>query len=142
MKDLKKNKITTYRTNFNNMNRLSEKLNFQIEENRRIKDRLNFTLRELEKYKNAEQEKMNADFTAFEIIENAKCDAMESMYVIDDIKSEISLIKSDIEMLRKDLNIGTLTISDRVDCFKFKLEFYIQRLDKIKADFYNENGID
>ena len=84
---------------------------------------------------------LKAESTALRMIEDAQSQAMEAIAVIDDIEKEISLFMIDIDKLREDLKIGTITTEDRLRSICYKFNHYLEILKGIKKSFYVSNNL-
>lgn len=85
--------------------------------------------------------KMNAEIHAHSIIDEAQEKAMDTIMLIDDIKKEINLFREDIEYLRRDIKIGTITLDDRLENIYLRLCRNLDRLIKIEENFYIKNSL-
>ena len=61
--------------------------------------------------------------------------------VIDDIKEAVAVFQQDLKALKKDLEIGSDTLEDRVTSFLYSLESFENTLDQIKLRFYQDNHL-
>ncbi len=82
-----------------------------------------------------------AEADAQEIRDSAKEQAMDAVFVIDDIKETVAIFQQDIKALKKDLEIGSDTLEDRVTSFLYSLESFENALDQIKLRFYQDNHL-
>lgn len=82
-----------------------------------------------------------AESEAFLIRESAKEQAMDAVFVIDDIKETVSVFQQDVQALKKDLEIGSDTLEDRVASFLYSLKSFEGKLDQIKQRFYEDNHL-
>ncbi|MDP4120186.1 MAG: hypothetical protein Q8876_03915 [Bacillota bacterium] len=78
---------------------------------------------------------------SYRIIENAQIKAMDSVRFIDKIIDEMNVFKIDLQLIKKDINIGTITLEDRVDMLYYKLKEDLGRLIEIKMSFFTDNNI-
>lgn len=85
--------------------------------------------------------KMNAEVRAHGVIDEAQEKAMDTIMLIDDIEKEIKLFREDITYLRRDIKIGTVTLDDRLENIYLRLCKNLDRLMKIKEDFYVKNSL-
>ena len=76
-------------------------------------------------------------FHLYEIHEQA----MDAVFVIDDIKEAVAVFQQDLKALKKDLKIGSDTLEDRVTSFLYSLESFENTLDQIKLRFYQDNHL-
>ena len=74
-------------------------------------------------------------------IEDIQSELMDAIDCINDIEDGINNLSHDIEVLREDLKIGTLTIEDRLFLFRYELEFYLSKFEEIKNKFYTNKNI-
>lgn len=84
---------------------------------------------------------LKAESTALKMIEEAQSQAMESISIIDDIAKEIYLFIIDIDKLKEDLKIGTVTIEDRINSICYKFNYHLEILKQIKKKFYEANNL-
>lgn len=84
---------------------------------------------------------LKAESTALQMIEEAQTQSMEAISIIDDIAKEVYLFMVDIDKLKEDLKIGTATIEDRINSVCYKFNFYLEKLKKIKKNFYESNNL-
>ncbi len=82
-----------------------------------------------------------AEADAQEIRDSAKEQAMDAVFVIDDIKEAVAVFQQDLKALKKDLEIGSDTLEDRVTSFLYSLESFENTLDQIKLRFYQDNHL-
>lgn len=82
-----------------------------------------------------------AESEAFMIRESAKEQAMDAIFVIDDIKETVSVFGQDVKALKRDLEIGSDTLEDRVAAFLYSLKSFEEKLDQIKQRFYEDNHL-
>lgn len=82
-----------------------------------------------------------AETEALMIRDSAKEQAMDAIFVIDEIKDTVSIFQQDVQGLKKDLEIGSRTLEDRVASFSYALESFEEILDQIKRRFYEDNHL-
>ena len=75
------------------------------------------------------------------IRDSAKEQAMEAIFVIDDIKETVGIFQQDVEALKRDLEIGNDTLEDQVTSFLYSLKSFEKKLECIKARFYRDNHL-
>lgn len=85
--------------------------------------------------------KMNAEIRAHGVIDEAQEKAMDAIMLIDNIAKEIDLFRQDIVYLRRDIKIGTLTLDDRLENIYLRLCKNMDKLMKIKENFYKKNSL-
>ena len=106
-------------------------------------DMLETELKNLKKYYDqVKQMQLDSELKALELIENAKTSALDSIYIVDDIIDDTKKLISDVEYLKKDIEIGSLTIEDCLNNFFNKLNFHISKLTLLKRQFYFENQLE
>lgn len=93
------------------------------------------------KYINYKYTINNAESYAMNIIEDAQSEALDAIYIIDDIDQDIKLFLQDIEFLKNDLQIGTLTIKDRINSIYNTISTHQNNLNKIKLKFKSKYKI-
>ena len=129
----------------NKINLLTIRLSDCIKEYNTVLAKLDSLLIIEEKYndiiKNLAQIKLDAELFSTKLIEESESQAMESINVVDDILHEINILKKDIEALKSDLRIGTLTIQDRIYNFSFCIDSFSQKLTDIKDKFYKQYNL-
>ncbi len=76
-----------------------------------------------------------------QLIENSKSDAMDALYVIDDVEACIAKFRKDIEKTHDDIKIGSKTIQDIVIILEKDSEACLNKLLKIKEKFLKDNNI-
>lgn len=84
---------------------------------------------------------LKAESTALKMIEEAQSQSMESISIIDDIAKEVYLFMVDIDKLKEDLKIGTVTIEDRISSICYKFNYHLEILKQIKKNFYETNNL-
>lgn len=84
---------------------------------------------------------LKAESTALKMIEEAQSQSMESISIIDDIAKEVYLFMIDIDKLKEDLKIGTVTIEDRISSICYKFNYHLEILKQIKKNFYETNNL-
>lgn len=84
---------------------------------------------------------LKAESTALKMIEESQTQAMDAISIIDDIAKEVYLFMVDIDKLKDDLKIGTATIEDRISSVCYKFNFHLEKLKKIKKNFYESNNL-
>lgn len=155
-KDVNKNLLTNLLAKINNLSnqlliskQYEEKLK---DENKSLNNKLidmqsqidNLLITE-EKYNNIIKKintiKLSAELFSTELIEESETQAMESINVVDDILKEIEIFKKDVETLKPDLNIGTLTMQDRIYNFSFSINSFSSNLINIKNKFYKQYNL-
>lgn len=116
-----------------------------LEQKRRLTDELSQAQEKGNKYDEIQQDlkqiRLDAESSAFRMVEEAQVQSMEAVSVVDDVKDEIDTFKEDIGQIRSDLSIGTVTLEDRLDSLYYTLDSHVQKLCGIKAQFYASNGI-
>ena len=85
--------------------------------------------------------KMKAEERAHSLIDEAQEKAMDTIMLIDDIEKEIKLFREDINFLRRDIKIGTVTLDDRLGNIYLRLCKNLDRLTDIKENFYLKNSL-
>lgn len=85
--------------------------------------------------------KMDAEIKAHSVVDEAQEKAMDTVMLIDDIEKEIRLFREDIEYLRRDIRIGTLTLDDRLENVYLRLCKNLDKLTKIREEFYIKNSL-
>lgn len=85
--------------------------------------------------------KMKAEARALNVIDEAQEKAMDAVNIIDNISHELDLFREDLIWLRKDIKIGVYTLDDRLDNLYKRLCQNMDRLTKIKTDFYQKNHL-
>lgn len=85
--------------------------------------------------------KMKAEARALNVIDEAQEKAMDAVNIIDNISHELDLFREDLVWLRKDIKIGVFTLDDRLDNLYKRLCQNMDRLTKIKTDFYQKNQL-
>ena len=85
--------------------------------------------------------KMNAEVRAHGVVDEAQEKAMDAIMLIDSIAKEIDLFRQDITYLRRDIKIGTVTLDDRLENIYLRLCQNLDKLMKIKENFYIKNSL-
>lgn len=155
-KDVNKNLLTNLLAKINNLSNqllISKQYEEKLKaENKSLNNKLidmqsqidNLLITE-EKYNNIIKKintiKLSAELFSTELIEESETQAMESINVVDDILKEIEIFKKDVETLKSDLNIGTLTMQDRIYNFSFSINSFSSNLINIKNKFYKQYNL-
>lgn len=82
-----------------------------------------------------------AEAEAQNIRDSAKEQAMDAIFVIDDIQETVGVFQQDVKNLKKDLEIGSDTLEDRVTSFLYSLESFEEKLERIRQRFYEDNHL-
>lgn len=129
----------------NDIEAYQKELDLRLEEKRKLQEQYDSLVIKAKRYDELQESlvkiKMNAEVRAHSVIDEAQEKAMDTIMLIDDIAKEIDLFREDITYLRRDIKIGTLTLDDRLENIYIRLCKNMDKLAKIKENFYLKNSL-
>lgn len=129
----------------NDIEAYRKELDIRLQEKRRLQEQYDELVIKAKRYDELQESlikiKMNAEVRAHGVIDEAQEKAMDTIMLIDNIEKEISLFREDITFLRRDIKIGTVTLDDRLENIYLRLCKNLNRLVKIKENFYIKNSL-
>ncbi|MGN0471114.1 MAG: hypothetical protein ACI4GV_09405 [Acutalibacteraceae bacterium] len=129
----------------NDVEAYQKELELRLQEKRELQEKYDSLIIKAKRYDDLQESvvkiKMNAEVKAHTVIDEAQEKALDTVTLIDDIAKEINLFRDDITFLRRDIKIGTFTIDDRLENIYQRLCKNMNRLMKIKEDFYIQNSL-
>ncbi len=129
----------------NDVEAYQKELELRLQEKRRLQEQCDDLIIKAKRYDELQESiikiKMNAEQKAHGVIDEAQEKAMDTIILIDDIEKEINYFRDDLVFLRRDIKIGTLTLDDRLENVYLRLCKNIEKLHKIKEDFYIKNSL-
>ena len=129
----------------NDVEAYKKELDVRLKEKRQLQEKCDSLVIKAKRYDELQESlikiKMNAEMKAHGLIDEAQEKAMDTIVLIDDIEKEIRLFQDDLTFLRRDINIGTLTLDDRLDNIYLRLCKNLDKLLDIKEKFYIKNSL-
>ena len=129
----------------NDVEAYQKELELRLQEKRELQEKYDSLVIKAKRYDELQESvvkiKMNAEIKAHTVIDEAQEKALDTVNLIDDIAKEINLFRDDITYLRRDIKIGTFTVDDRLENIYQRLCKNMDRLMKIKEDFYIKNSL-
>ncbi len=129
----------------NDIEAYQKELELRLQEKRRLQEEYDALIIKAKRYDELQESlikiKMNAEIRAHGVIDEAQEKAMDTIMLIDDIEKEIKLFGEDIDFLRRDIRIGTLTLDDRLENVYQRLCKSLDKLLEIKQNFYIKNSL-
>lgn len=129
----------------NDIEAYEKELQLRLQEKRSLQEEYDALIIKAKRYDELQESlvriKMQAEIKAHGVIDEAQEKSMDAVNLIDNIAKEIDLFRQDIVQLRRDIKIGTLTLDDRLDSLYRRLCENMDKLMKIKRDFYSENSL-
>lgn len=129
----------------NDIEAYERELALRLEEKRKLQEEYDTLVIKAKRYDDLQESvvhiKMQAEIKAHDVIDEAQEHSMDAVNLIDNIAHEIDLFRQDIVRLRQDIKIGTLTLDDRLDSLYLRLCQNMDKLLKIKKNFYSEHTL-
>lgn len=129
----------------NDIEAYEKELQLRLQEKRSLQEECDALVIKAKRYDELQESlvriKMQAEVKAHSVIDEAQEKSMDAVNLIDNIAKEIDLFRQDIVQLRRDIKIGTLTLDDRLDSLYRRLCQNMDKLIKIKHNFYSENSL-
>lgn len=129
----------------NDVEAYQKELAARLQEKRQLQEQIDTLTIKAKRYDELQESlikiKMDAEIRAHGVVDEAQEKAMDTIMLIDDITKEIELFREDLVFLRRDIKIGTLTLDDRLDNVYLRLCKNLDKLAKIKKDFYIKNSL-
>ncbi|MGN0537304.1 MAG: hypothetical protein ACI4M3_04950, partial [Acutalibacteraceae bacterium] len=129
----------------NDIESYEQELAQRLEEKRKLQEEYDAMVIKAKRYDELQDSvvhiKMQAEIKAHNVIDEAQEHSMDAVNLIDNIAREIDLFRQDIVRLRQDIKIGTLTLDDRLDSLYLRLCQNMDKLMKIKKNFYSEHAL-
>lgn len=129
----------------NDVEAYKKELEIRLQEKRQLQEQCDSLVIKAKRYDELQESlikiKMNAEIRAHGVIDEAQEKAMDTIMLIDDIEKEIELFREDITFLRRDIKIGTVTLDDRLQNIYLRLCKNMDKLLKIKEQFYIKNSL-
>ena len=129
----------------NDVEAYQKELDARLDEKRRLQEQCDTLSIKAKRYDELTESvvkiKMKAEERAHSLIDEAQEKAMDTIMLIDDIEKEIKLFREDINFLRRDIKIGTVTLDDRLGNIYLRLCKNLDRLTDIKENFYLKNSL-
>lgn len=129
----------------NDIEAYERELALRLEEKRVLQEEYDALVIKAKRYDELQESvvhiKMQAEIKAHDVLDEAQEHSMDAVSLIDNIAHEIELFRQDIVCLRKDIKIGTLTLDDRLDSLYLRLCQNMDKLLKIKKNFYSAHSL-
>lgn len=129
----------------NDVEAYQKELELRLQEKRELQEQYDALVIKAKRYDELQESlikiKMNAEVRAHGVIDEAQEKAMDTIMLIDDIEKEIKLFRDDVTYLRRDIQIGTVTLDDRLENIYLRLCKNLDRLLEIKENFYVKNSL-
>lgn len=129
----------------NDVEAYQKELDECLQEKRQLQEQLDTCSIKAKRYDDLQESlikiKMDAEIKAHSIVDEAQEKAMDTIMLIDNIEKEVNLFREDMAFLQRDIKIGTLTLEDRLDTVYLRLCQNLDRLKKIREDFYIRNSL-
>ena len=129
----------------NDVEAYQKELELRLQEKRELQEKYDSLVIKAKRYDELQESlvkiKMNAELRAHTVVDEAQEKALDTVNLIDDIAKEINLFREDITFLRRDIKIGTITLDDRLENIYQRLCKNMDRLYKIKEEFYIKNSL-
>ncbi len=129
----------------NDIEAYQKELTLRLQEKRQLQTEIDTLSIKAKRYDELQESlikiKMDAEIRAHSVVDEAQEVALDTVTLIDNIEKEMELFSEDIVFLRRDIKIGTLTLDDRLDTVYIRLRRNLDRLTKIKRDFYKKNSL-
>ena len=129
----------------NDIEAYQKELTLRLQEKRQLQTEIDTLSIKAKRYDELQESlikiKMDAEVRAHSVVDEAQEVALDTVTLIDNIEKEMELFSEDIVFLRRDIKIGTLTLDDRLDTVYIRLRRNLDRLTKIKRDFYKKNSL-
>ena len=129
----------------NDIEAYQKELDQRLQEKRALQEKCDELIIKAKRYDELQESliriKMNAEKKAHGVIDEAQEKAMDTIILIDDIEKEINYFRDDLTFLRRDIKIGTYTLDDRLENVYVRLCRNLEKLHKIKEDFYIKNSL-
>lgn len=129
----------------NDVEAYQKELEMRLQEKRELQEKYDSIVIKAKRYDELQESlvkiKMDAELRAHGVMDEAQEKAMDTILLIDDIEKEIKLFREDLVFLRRDIRIGTFTLDDRLDNIYMRLCKNLDKLSKIKEEFYVRNDL-
>lgn len=129
----------------NDIQAYQKELELRLQEKRELQEQYDGLVIKAKRYDELQESlvkiKMNAEVRAHGVVDEAQEKAMDAIMLIDNIAKEIDLFRQDITYLRRDIKIGTVTLDDRLENIYLRLCHNLDKLMKIKENFYIKNSL-
>ncbi len=129
----------------NDVEAYQKELTLRLQEKRQLQEQVDTLTIKAKRYDELQESlikiKMDAEIKAHSVVDEAQEKAMDTVMLIDNIEKEINLFREDLTYLRRDIKIGTLTLDDRLDNVYMRLCQNLDKLQKIREEFYIKNSL-
>ena len=129
----------------NDVEAYQKELDMRLKEKRELEEKYDGIVIKAKRYDELQESlvkiKMDAEIRAHGVMDEAQEKAMDTIMLIDDIEKEIRLFREDLIFLRRDIRIGTFTLDDRLDNIYLRLCKNLDKLSRIKEEFYIRNEL-
>lgn len=129
----------------NDIEAYQKELDLRLKEKRDLQEQYDGIVIKAKRYDELQENlvkiKMNAEVHAHGVVDEAQEKSMDAIMLIDNISKEIELFRQDITYLRRDIKIGTFTLDNRLENVYLCLCRNMDRLLKIKEEFYTKNSL-